>query len=298
MKKLLAIATFLLASAHAFATDIKIVVPFAPGGLADQSARTIEKILSQNTPYRYTIEYRTGAGGQIGAKHVADNKNSETVLLIHSASIVLQSLIPSPMYRLTDFVPVATIGSTQWMLVTHKDSHVNTLDKLLTTKDPVFFGSSGEGTTNHIAGEILRDSTKQNLIHVPFKGEAAAFTGVLGNHVSLLFAGSGLIKGHANIKVLAVSGPTRHKDYLDVPTLSELGIGGFETNLGWLVLLANSTADPAVITKVQQVIARSFKDGPLTQSLVDAGVDIEKNSTLKTKQFLESEQKKLRKFVK
>jgi tripartite-type tricarboxylate transporter receptor subunit TctC len=298
MKKLAFIVALLLAATQSFATDIKIVVPFAPGGLADQSARTIEKILSQSTPYNYRVEYRAGAGGQIGAKYVADQHGPETVLMVHSASVVLQSMVDDPMYQLTSFVPVATIGSTQWMLITHKDSHVNTLDKLLSTKDPVFFGSSGEGTTNHIAGKILQDATKQNLIHVPFKGEAAAFTDLLGNRVSLLFAGSGLIRGNNNIKVLAVSGQTRHRDYPDAPTLAERGIKGFETNLGWLVLLANPGADPAVIKQIQTAIEQSFKDDKMIQPMISAGVEVEKGSPLNTKQFLDSEQKKLRKFVK
>jgi tripartite-type tricarboxylate transporter receptor subunit TctC len=298
MKKLIFITAFVLAATQALATDIRIIVPFAAGGLGDQSARAIEKILSQNTPYRYTVEYRTGAGGQIGTKYVVDKKSSETVLLIHSAAVVIHSIVDTPVYQLTDLIPVATIGTTPMLLITHKDSHVNTLNKLLTTTDPVFYGSSGNGSSKHIAGEILKDSTKQNLIHVPFRGEAAAFPDLLSGRVSLLFASSGLIKGHDNIKVLAVAGPTRHQDYPDAPTLAEHGIKGFDVDLGWLVLLANPGADPAIIKKIQTAINLSVKDPVHVRALSAAGVDVEKDNTLGTKQFLDSEQKRLRKFVK
>lgn len=288
----------LLTIANAFATDIKIIVPFAPGGIADQTARTLEKILSQNTSYRYLFEYRTGAGGQIGTKYVINKKSPETVLLLHSAAVVIHSIVYATEHQLTDLIPVATFSTMPMLLITHKDSHVNTLNKLLTTTDPVFYGSGGTGSVRHISGEILKDSTKQNLIHVPFRGEAAAFPELLSGRVSLLFASSGLIEGHDNIKVLAVAGPTRHQDYPDVPTLAEHGIKGFDVDLGWLVLLANPGADPAIIKKIQTAINLSVKDPVQIRTLSSAGVDVEKDNTLDTKRFLDSEQKRLRKFVK
>ena len=291
----IALAVGLIGSAAA--ADIKIVVPFGAGGIADQAARTVEKILAQNTQHNYTVEYRTGAGGSIGARYVASNTESETVLLVHSASVVLQSLIPTPAYLMKDFVPVANIGSIQWLLITNKDSNVNTLNKLITVKEPIFFGSSGTGTTNHIAGQMLGAETKQNLIGVPFKGEAPAFAEVLGNRLQLLFAGSGLVKGHTDVTVLAVSGPKRHADYPSVPTLTEAGIKGFDTNLNWLVLLANPGADTTVIKEIQTALADALKDPEQTRVLTTAGVDVEINNP-NTKQFLETEENKLRKFVK
>jgi len=297
MKKIILITTMLFATTLSFATTIKIIVPFAVGGIADQSARQVAVMLSQTTPYNYVVENHVGASGQIAARHVIAQKGPDTVLLVHSASVILHGISSTSTYNVNDFVPVSTIGSIQWFLITHKDSHVNSLDLLLTTDDPVFFGSSGEGTTNHIAGEILKKSTKRNMIHVPYRGESAALVDLMGNRISLLFAGVGVVKGNETVRVLAVSGPKRHPDYPNVPTFSEIGIKGFEKNLNWLVILANPGADPKTVSQIQTAIDKLFSDPKQTQLLTNLGIDIEKNP-LNTKEFLNDETSKLRAFIK
>lgn len=297
MKKLLVVLALLI-TGQSFAENIKIVVPFAAGGSADFAARTVEQILSQKTSHNYVVEYHVGAGGQIGAKFVADKKNPGTVLLVHSASVILQGIGDNAVYNYKNFIPVANVGSIQWVVVTNKNSHINTPERLLTTKDVIFFGSSGVGTTNHIAGEILKYSTKQNLVHVPFKGESAAFIELLGNRISLLFASSGIVNGHSDVKVLAVTGTARSQEYPDAPTLSELGIKGFEVNPNWLVVLANPGANQTIVQQIQLALNEGLRDQTYTQSLANAGIGVEKNNILNTKKFLETEEEKLKKFVK
>ena len=161
------------------AETIRIVVPFAPGGAADQAARVLEQTLTAYTQNNYVVEYRQGAGGAIGANYVAKSRGTETILMVHSLALVVNSLQSESGYSLEEFEPVATLGTLQLALITNPKSTVNTLTKLLSTTDPVFFGSSGNGSATHIAGEIFGSNTGVNMIHVPYKGEAAALTDVL-----------------------------------------------------------------------------------------------------------------------
>ena len=294
MKKFL--LTLFLVCGFAHADTVKLVVPFAPGGAADQTARVIERSLMTRTKHTYIIENRAGAGGAVGAMYVAKNKSNETVLLIHSLALVVNSLMPDAGFSLTDFTPVMRLGSLQLALATNPKSSVNTMDKLLKTTDPVFFGSSGIASATHLAGELFGQSTGRNMVHVPYKGEALALNDILGNNLMLLFTAVSVTQGQ-NVKVLAVSGLKRSAVYPDVPTFNELGIKTFDSSPNWLVLLANPTADPKIVAEVQSALAEAMKSPDEVEGFVRAGVDIERKTPYNTQQFMLVEQNKVRRLL-
>jgi len=279
----------------AYAETVKIVVPFAPGGAADQAARILEQILTTYTQNTYaTIEYRSGAGGAIGANYVAKSRGSETVLLVHSLAVVVNSLQPESGYSLAEFEPVATLGTVQLALITNPKSTVNTMSRLLATTEPVFFGSSGNGAATHIAGEIFGANTGVNMIHVPYRGEAAALTDILGNNINLLFTAISVAKDQP-VTVLAVTGTKRSKDFPQVPTLSERGVRGFEISPNWLVLLANPTADQRTLAVVRAALSRALREDP--ELFLRAGVDTDRHQLYNTQQFMNSERQRVRKLL-
>lgn len=287
----------LLGAGQSISDTIKIVVPFAAGGSADQAARALEKTLTSHTKHSFIVEYKPGAGGQIGAVLVANQESKQTTLLIHSAAVVVNSLTENSPYQLKDFVPVARLGNIHYLVITNKNSHVNNVNLLLSTKEPIYFGSSGVGSAAHTAGEIFKTNTKQNLIHVPFKGESIAFLEILGNRISLLFASTGIVKGHSDVKVLAITGLRRNPEFPEVPTLYEQGVKGFENSPNWLVLLANPGADPSTINELQLVLARIMKDPAEVDVFRKIGIDVDYKNLFTTKEFLAAEEEKLSKLL-
>jgi tripartite-type tricarboxylate transporter receptor subunit TctC len=292
MKQLILSLILLLSTAQA--ETIRIVVPFAPGGAADQAARVVERALTTHTQNKYVIEYRTGAGGSIGANYVAKSRGSDTILLIHSLAVVVNSLQADSVYSLTEFEPVATLGTVQLALITNPKSAVNTMHKLLATRDPVFFGSSGTGAATHVAGELFGISTGVNMTHVPYRGEAAALIDILSNNITVLFTAVGVARDQP-VSVLAVTGTRRSSEFPQVPTLQEQGVRGFEVSPNWLVLLANGTADPRTLTVIRTALNRALQEDPELFGRV--GVDTDRQQLYNTQQFMNSERQRIQKIL-
>ena len=284
----------ILVSSVVQADTIRIVVPFAPGGAADQAARVVERALTTHTQNTYVIEYRAGAGGAIGANYVAKSRGSETILLIHSLAVVVNSLQADSVYNLAEFEPVATLGTVQLALITNPKSAVNTMPKLLATRDPVFFGSSGNGAATHIAGELFGIKTGVQMVHVPYRGEAAALTDILSNNITVVFTGVGVAKDQP-VTVLAVTGTRRSREFPGIPTLQEQGIRGFEVSPNWLVLMANSTADPRTLAIIRAALSRSLGEDP--EMFVRIGVDTDRQQLYNTHQFLTTERQRVQKIL-
>lgn len=272
------------------ADTIRIVVPFAPGGAADQAARVVERALTTHTQNTYVIEYRAGAGGAIGANYVAKSRGSETVLLIHSLALVVNSLQPESGYSLVEFEPVATLGTVQLALITNPKSSVNTMSKLLSTRDPVFFGSSGTGAATHVAGELFGTTTGVNMTHVPYRGEAAALTDILSNNITVMFTAVGVAKDQP-VTVLAVTGTRRNREFPQVPTLQEQGVRGFEVSPNWLVLLANSTADQRTLAVIRTALGRALAEDP--ELFARIGIDTDRQQLYNTQHFINSERQRV-----
>lgn len=280
------------------AQNISLVVPYTPGGVTDQMARSLEKTLSNKLPYNVVVEYQTGAGGIIAANNVAKNTSKDTVLLIHSSAIATNTFNPNSTYNLIqDFVPVARLGSVPLVLVANPQSAVASVKQLKQLGVPSFYASAGAGTANHIAGEILQQQLNKELSPVFYKGETLALTDVLSNNVPMMFASVGVIAGYASsgqLSMLAITGTQRNSKLPTIPTFAEQGIRGFEQSPNWLVLLANAGADPAIISKIQTALTESFVNSQDQERYQRAGVDPNRQPTTNVREFLVEEIKKAR----
>jgi tripartite-type tricarboxylate transporter receptor subunit TctC len=279
MIKQLLLAVMLIASMNATAKEtIKILVPFAPGGPSDVLGRAVEQSLIKNLPdYKPVIEYKPGAGGLIGIRAVATNKENETQLIVLSSAIIIHSVRPDAGYDLKrDFIPVAYLGEQEFSLVTSKKGSA-TLKELLTAdknKD-IFFGSAGIGSGSHIAGEIFKMNTGLPLTHVPYKGEAPAITDLIAGNINLLFTSTGTASKYSDsLRILATNGSKRNTSLVGVPTLQESGVKGFDNPVQLSLVYANSTANPVLIKKIQIALIKSLNDPVDVAAYNNAGVEV------------------------
>jgi len=292
----------LLAPIVSAAEIIRIVMPYAAGGATDRTGRELQKILNENTNYKFVIDYRAGAVGRIGTTHVAQQKDKETVLLVQSGTaMIANSLDKDSTYKMSNFLPVAYVGSAPFVLVSHKDNHVNSIEKLLALdhQAPVFFASAGVRSGTHLAGETLKIETNKNLIHIPTSGEAAAMIEVLANRVSFAFTSIGTVKGHEDkLVIVAASQSNRIKQYPNVPTLKEKGFKGFEYSPVWMGFYANSTADQKIIKEIQEVLSRELAKPEVRDAFEQIGVVVSINDVLKLGDISKSEEKRLQQVLK
>ena len=254
MKKLVAVLLLCL-STSVFSKDIKIILPFSPGGPNDRIGRLLGKVLN-NPEYNFVFEYKLGAGGGIANSYVAGIKN-ETVLLVTSQGLISNTLLTNNFeYNLErDFVLVDYIGSEPLMLLVKSESKINSFRDLLEQGKTEYmpYGSGGVGSNQHIASAIVA-GTNKNFTHIPYKGSSTLIIDLMSEQFKWMIDSdlnvSGFIKDK-KIKPIAVYFNKRLPQYPDTPTLKELGFDD-KNFYRWHILVANSSADPVLINYIRQ----------------------------------------------
>jgi tripartite-type tricarboxylate transporter receptor subunit TctC len=297
--KFLLILLFCVSTAVCSQT-VRLIVPFSTGGIVDRSARLLEKNLSNQLPYNFVVETRTGAGGIIAANYVAKHHTKETVLLLHSSAIATNTFNPNSTYDLgKDFVTVAKLGFVPMALVVNPNSKVSSIKALKNLKEPTFYGSGGVGTATHVAGELLQLQINQELSPVVYNGEYAALTDVLSNNIPMMFASVSTVISHANspqLSILATTGTQRNSALPDVPTFAEQGIRNFDRSPNWIVVLANPGADPMIVAKIRTALAESFASPQDQEVYRRTGLELNRQPISNVREFLLEEVEKIRPF--
>jgi len=260
---------------------ITLVVPFSAGGGTDSIARDIAKGMSERLGQSVVVENRGGAAGTIGANLVAKAKpDGYTLLFATSTFATSASVAPKLAFDPdTDFVPVAMIGRGPLLLVTGKHLNVTSVAQLLargqTSADGLNFCSAGEGSINHLSGEMFRQRTGMAMTHVPFKGSAPATMELLAGRVDVFFATVPTILAHIKnekLDLLAVTSTTRAPLFPDTPTLIETGVADFDVSTWWGVLAPAQTPQDIVQT-LNGVINDVAAAEPIKGRLVHEGAD-------------------------
>ena len=243
---------------------VRIVVPFAPGGSTDVVARMVGQKLSVLWGQTVVVENRAGAGGNVGADLVAMAPADGYTLLMASGSITINPQIYKrmPFDTKKDLVPITNVASGPMLVVVPDGSPVRSVKELIALAKAkpgsVNFGSAGVGSQVHLASENFADAAGIDITHVPYKGEAPAYTDLIGNQTQMMvgnFAAASALLGSGRLRALAVTGKQRSKQLPDVPTVAESGLPGFE-NTGWFGLLAPAGTPPEILAKVQRDTAR------------------------------------------
>lgn len=249
----------ILFSASAWAQEaLKIVVPYAPGGPADLIARVVQKDLSQALARPILVEYKQGAGGDVGAAAVADSDPRRTVLLIHSVGLVINQAAKKSAYDEQNLKPLFNMGTQPLVLVVPKNSALADFKswQALGADTVVNYGSSGVGSSTHIAGEILTQKLGKKLNHIPYRGQGQVIPGLLGNTIdaAFLFAFQAVpyIESGQLVPVAVVS-PSRLASLPRVPTFGELGISDLDFR-PWWVVIANNSSNSKELQQIQQTL--------------------------------------------
>jgi tripartite-type tricarboxylate transporter receptor subunit TctC len=296
MKKLFMLLAVLSAMMCYAAEPIKFIVPFAPGGPADALARALQTELSQELAQPVVIEYKLGAGGDIGAAYVANTNSKEVVLLLTSSGIVTNLLLkPTQSYDPNKLVLAGYIGTQSLVLVVGNKSPMKNFAEWRKSSSTASYGSSGVGSVTHIIGEVFAKSVNQNLQHIPYKGSAQATLDIVNGNVDCAF----FFESHAmpflqnqQLVAVAVAAPQRLTKLPDVPTFKELGIDKM-TMQPWFALFANQSADAADLARVQSALTKVLKNTALFQKF-----SIDTTDTKISKDFLRQEQENYGRMVK
>jgi tripartite-type tricarboxylate transporter receptor subunit TctC len=220
---------------------IKLLVPFPPGGGTDTFARPLAAQLSKDLGQQVVIENKGGAGGTIGAAIAAKSPaDGYTMFMGAVHHTVAESIYKNLPYNLEkDLIPIRGVAFVPDVIVVNNKLPIQSVKELTqyskSNPGKVNYGSSGNGTTRHLAGEIFNKMTGTSLVHIPYKGSGPAMTALLGGDVDLIFEGLGSAATYiraGTIRPLAVTSPQRSPAFQDIPTMAEAGIIGFES-ISW-----------------------------------------------------------------
>ncbi len=260
---------------------IRLVVPFATGGVTDTSGRLIAEHLSRRLGQQIIVDNRPGASGNIGTQQVATAEpDGYTLLLAFDGTMVINPhVFPKVGFdTLKDFAPIGKIGDAILILVSHPGVPAKTLKDVIalskTQSGGLSYGTSGTGGTPHIAGELFKQRTGANLTHIPYKGGGQALTDLLGGTIPLVYtAVAGAVQHVKSGKLhgVAVSSAQRAPSLPDVPTFIEAGVADFDIN-SWVGLLAPAKTPRPIVDRLNTELNAVLNDPVVRERLVTLGI--------------------------
>jgi len=281
------LATLLLAAGTlpALAADwpskpITLVVPFVAGGTTDIVARTVGQKLSESLKQPVIVDNRGGAGGTVGAtlaaKAPADGYTLFLATIAHSIAPGLYKKLAYDFQR--DFDPVALVASTPNVLIVNDKVPAKTVAELVAyikaNPGKVNFGSAGNGSTEHISGELFRSMTKTEIVHVPYKGGAPMMADLMGGQIQMAIETSPSASPHikaGKVHALAVTTKARSPAYPGVPTLDEAGLKGYDMTT-WFALMAPHGTPPEIVQRLNAELARALQQPDVVKRFEEQGV--------------------------
>lgn len=284
-KLLLAVLALLVASfSHAQpypSRPITLVVPFAPGGGTDSLARELAKLMQDKLAQPVVVDNRGGAGGAIAAAQVAQSKpDGYTLLFITSTFVTVAATDRKLSYDiLRDFTPIALLGRGPLLLVVNKDLPITNVRELIDAakKKPDAFNyvSAGQGSINHLSGELFVQRTGAKMTHVPYKGSGPATMDLIGGQAQVFFATVPTILGQVKggkVRLLATTSAKRSPLFPDVPTVMESGVKDFKVETWWGIVGPAHLA-PGIVANLNDVINASAQSAEMKKRFVDEGAD-------------------------
>jgi tripartite-type tricarboxylate transporter receptor subunit TctC len=236
---------------------VKIVTPFAAGGPGDVLPRAVAAGLTPLLGQQVIVENRPGAGTIIAMQAVAKSPPDGYTLIftsVTSLAINVSAYKNLPYDPLRDFAPIALCFTTPLYLVVHPSLPANSVEELIalakSRPGKLTFSSGGNGSTNHLAGELFKSLASVDMHHVPYRSAAPAMTDVIAGHVDLMFGSGGLTEARAGkLRVLAVTTARRSVAAPQLPTMQEAGLPGYDVTL-WFGILAPARTPPAIIDRL------------------------------------------------
>ena len=241
---------------------LRLIVPFAPGGVTDNAARVVAEPLAARLGQQVVVENRAGAGGNIGTQAVAQAEpDGYTLLLGYDGTLVINPHVYAsiPFDTLRDFAPVTKLGDATLLLVAHPGAGVRTLKELIDAAQakPFAYGTSGVGNTTHLVAELLKQRTGARLEHVPYKGGGPALADAVGGQIPLVFTAIASAQQYVKsgrLIALGVPSARRSSALPDVPTFQESGVADFDVS-SWVGIFVPAKTPPAIVARLHKELA-------------------------------------------
>lgn len=288
-------------------STVTVVVPWPPGGPSDIAARPLSKGLTQALGQSFVIDNRAGGGGNIGTAAVTRAKpDGSTLLITSSAPIVINPSLYKKMSfdPLKDLAPVTNLLRVPLVLVVHPSTPANNLKELMaliqSKKGQFSYGSSGNGTPQHLTSELFASVAKLPMTHVPYKGSAPAISDLLGGHIPMMFDSTIAIMPHiksGKVKPIAITSAKRSPLLPNVPTFAEAGLPQLES-YAWYGMFAPAKTPKAVVAKINAEAIKAMKQPEFQKVLADTGSDFVGDTPENFAKFVQSEHARWSKVVK
>lgn len=285
---------------------IRIVAPFAPGGLVDVLARALADKLGPAFGQPVLVENRTGAGGNVGADVVAKAEPDGYTMLMSSAGIlsINQFLYAKmPFDAASAFAPISMVADMPMVLVVRNDSPAQTLRAFvdLAKRDAgkLSFGSPGNGTTGHLGLEMFKAAAGVDIVHVPYKSAAEAVNAVLGGQLNGVVDNPPTVINHikaGSLRALGVAAAVRLPQLPDVPTFTEGGMTGFEAS-SWFGMVAPAKTPPAIVARWADEIGKALAQPDVQARFANSGARLVGNRPEEFAAFAAAEAQKWGKII-
>ena len=300
-----ALLTMVLLCGAALAQDfpirpIHIVVPFAPGGGTDVLTRILAQQVSEEFKQQVVVDNKPGAGGALGAGIVAKAPaDGYTLYVASTATAMMPSLYKNLGFDpIADFVPIALIGTSPFILVTSNNLPAKTLPEMIALAKAkpgtLSYGSAGIGSVNHVTMELFKVMAGVNILHVPYKGSSAALADVIGGQVSMMMdtviSATQQLKGNT-VRGLASTGAERSPLSPDLATISELGPKGYEATV-WYGIVAPKGVPEAIAQKLNMQFNKALAAPAVRQRFAALGAEPVFSTTADFGKFIVTEEKK------
>lgn len=278
-------------------STIQLIVPYAPGGSGDITARLIAEHLSPALGRPVVVENRPGANGSIGSDFVAkaapDGYTLEVVVQSH---VLGKALMPSLTYDpVSDFEPISLMSRTQLGVVVPASLPVNTLEEFVAyvkeRPGELAFASAGHGSNAHVFTEWFLDTADLDMIHVPYAGSAAAHPDLISGVATMAFDTLASVQGlvtDGRLKLLAVAGAERHPEFPDVPTIAESGYPDYDAS-SWTMLLAPAGTPEAIVHRLNKEVIAVLSRDDVKERLASLGATVVASSPAEAKATMETE---------
>jgi hypothetical protein len=285
---------------------IRIIVPTSPAGGNDAMARIVAQKLGERMKQPVIVENKSGANGAIGTEFVAKSApDGYTILFGYIATHGINpGLSKVPYDPVKDFAPIAQIAEAQGVLVVTPSLPAKSVKELIALAKAkpgkLSYASAGNGTAPHIAGELFKQMTGTDLLHVPYKGSGPAVTDTLAGTTQVMFPSLVAASGHmksGKLRGLAVTGKKRSPLFPDLPTIAESGVAGFEV-VQWYGFFAPAKTPKEIVDRLSREILAVMNDPDTAKKFADQGADIVTGTPEELGKLVQSELAKWGKFIK
>ena len=284
---------------------IKIISPYVPGGGNDTLARILSDRLAERFGIRVLVENRPGANTIVGTEYVVNQPaDGYTLILLPNSFATNAGFYPKlPYDPLADFSPIAQIAQSPQLLVAHPSFPAKSAADLVRlakgTREPIIFGSSGNGSMGHLAGMLFSDMTGSRLAHVGYKGASQAMTEVSGGHIPLVMTSILAALPHTKsgrLRILGLTSAKRSDALPDIPTISEAGVRGYEAVL-WYGMLARANTPEPIVKRINSELGVVLKNNQVTQLLSAHAVEPHHSSPEQFSALIKGELQKWSKLI-